>query len=163
MALIPTYDTIDHIGITVPDLDAAIAFFTGVLGAEVWYHEGPDGDLDGDLMWRELRVHPRASVRLAMLRFGSSTTVELLEYVVPPGEARASAPRNSDHSAAHLGLRVGDVDAAAEYLRAIPGVTVLAGPTTVGEGISRGLRWIYFVTPWGLNMELVQLPAGMTV
>ena len=65
MAGIPTYDTVDHIGITVPDLEAAVAFFTDVLGAELWYREGPSEDPDGDEMWRELRVHPRASVRLA--------------------------------------------------------------------------------------------------
>jgi catechol 2,3-dioxygenase-like lactoylglutathione lyase family enzyme len=160
---IPTYDTIDHIGITVPDLEAAVAFFTEVFGAELWYEEGPSEDPQGEEMWRELRVHPRASLRLAMLRFGSSTTVELLEYRVPPGEATATAPRNSDHSASHLGLRVGDVDAAAEYLRGVPGVEVLAGPQSVPDGLSAGLRWVYFLTPWGLTMELVQLPAGMVV
>ena len=62
-------------------------------------------------MWQELRVHPRASVRLAMLKLGSSTTIELLEYKVPTGEATTTAPRNSDHSAAHIGLRVRDVEA----------------------------------------------------
>ena len=98
-----------------------------------------------------------------MLRFGSSATVELLEYRVPPGEATAVPPRNSDHSASHLGLRVMDVDAAAEYLRGVAGVEVLAGPQTVPDGISAGLRWVYFLTPWGLSMELVQLPPGMTV
>jgi len=161
--VIPTYDTIDHIGITVPDIEAAVAFFTDVLGASAWYWEGPSQDPDGEEMWHELRVHPRASVRLAMLRFGSSTTVELLEYRVPPGEATAVPPRNSDHSASHLALRVGDIDAAADYLRGVAGVQVLAGPQTVPDGISAGLRWVYFLTPWGLPMELVQLPPGMTV
>lgn len=160
-ARIPTYDTIDHIGVTVPDLDAAVEFFTSAFGAEPWYGEGPFEDPDGDAMWRELRVHQRARVRLAMLRLGSSTTIELLQYDVPDGEAAGDAPRNSDHSAAHIGLRVGDIDAAAEYLRSVPGVELLAGPSTVPDGISAGLRWIYFVTPWGLMMELVELPPGM--
>ena len=128
---IPSFETIDHLGVTVPDLDEAVAFFVDALGAEDWYREGPSSEDAGDAMWRELRVHPRASVRLAMLKLGSSTTIELLEYEVPPGEATTSAPRNSDHSAAHLGLRVRDVDAAASYLRGIPGVEVLEGPVTV--------------------------------
>jgi catechol 2,3-dioxygenase-like lactoylglutathione lyase family enzyme len=160
---IPTYETIDHIGITVPDLEAAVSFFVDVFGAERWYDEGPSEDPHGEEMRRELRVHPRARLRLAMLRFGSSTTVELLEYEVPAGEATTSAPRNSDHSASHLGLRVGDIDAAAQYLGGVPGVELLAGPNSVPDGDSRGLRWVYFLTPWGLPMELVQLPPGMTV
>lgn len=163
MMIIPTYNTIDHIGITVPDLEEAVAFFVDVFGAELWYREGPSEDPDGDEMWRELRVHPRASVRLAMLRFGSTATVELLEYRLPAGEAPTVPPRNSDHSASHLGLRVADIDAAAEYLRGVAGVEVLAGPQTVPDGISAGLRWLYFITPWGLSMELVQLPLWMTI
>jgi len=162
MSPIPSFDTIDHLGVTVPDLEEAVAFFVDALGAEDWYREGPSGDA-GDAMWRELRVHPRASVRLAMLKLGSSTTIELLEYKVPPGEAATTPPRNSDHSAAHIGLRVRDVEAAVSHLRAVPGVEVLEGPITVEEGTSAGLKWCYFTAPWGLMMELVQLPEGMVV
>jgi catechol 2,3-dioxygenase-like lactoylglutathione lyase family enzyme len=162
MSRIPSFDTIDHLGVTVPDLDQAVAFFVDALGAEDWYREGPSEDA-GDAMWRELRVHPRASVRLAMLKLGSSTTIELLEYKVPPGEATTTAPRNRDHSAAHIGLRVRDVEAAASYLRGVPGVEVLEGPVMVKEGTSAGLKWCYFTTPWGSMMELVQLPEGMVV
>jgi catechol 2,3-dioxygenase-like lactoylglutathione lyase family enzyme len=162
MPRIPSFDTLDHIGITVPDLEQAVAFFSTVLGAEEWYREGPSTD-DGDALWGELRVNPRASVRLAMLKLGSSTTIELLQYDVPTGEATTIAPRNSDHSAAHVGLRVRDIDAAAAYLRTAPGVEVLDGPVRVDGGTSDGLRWIYFITPWGLMMELVQLPDGMVV
>lgn len=162
MSKLPSFETLDHVGVTVPDLDEAVAFFVDVLGAQDWYREGPSAD-DGDLMWRALRVHPCASVRLAMLKLGSTTTVELLEYTVPPGEATDVPPRNSDHSAAHIGLRVRDIDAAAIYLRTVAGVDVLEGPVTVEGGPSDGLRWLYFVTPWGLTMELVQLPAGLVV
>jgi catechol 2,3-dioxygenase-like lactoylglutathione lyase family enzyme len=162
MSPIPSFETIDHYGVTVPDLDEAISFFVDVLGAERWYDEGPDDD-DGDAMWRELRVSPRASVRLTMLKLGSSTTVELLEYTVPEGETDTAPPKNSDHSAAHLGLRVRDIDAAAAYLAGVPGVEVLEGPVLIEEGASAGLKWVYFITPWGLMMELVQLPDGMSV
>jgi catechol 2,3-dioxygenase-like lactoylglutathione lyase family enzyme len=162
MTRIPSFDTIDHFGVTVPDLEEAVEFFVDVLGAEDWYREGPSEDA-GDAMWRELRVHPRASVRLAMLKLGSTTTIELLEYSVPPGEATTAPPRNSDHSAGHIGLRVRDVDAAAAYLRGVPGVEVLEGPVTVEGGLSGGLKWMYFTTPWGSMMELIQLPDGMVV
>ena len=98
-----------------------------------------------------------------MLRFGSSTTVQLLEYRLPPGAATAVPLRKSDHPVSHFALRVTDIDAAAERLRGAAGVEALAGPQTVPDGVSAGLRWVYFLTPWGLSIELIQLPSGMTV
>jgi catechol 2,3-dioxygenase-like lactoylglutathione lyase family enzyme len=159
---IPAYETIDHFGVTVPDLDAAVEFFIETLGAELWYREGPFEDPDGDLMRLEMRIHPRAIERLAMLRLGSTATIELLEFS-RNGDTDGDAPDLTGHSVAHIGLRVSDIDKAMEHLRAAEGVEVLAGPTTVGSGVAEGLRWIFFVTPWGLPMELVEFPPGMSV
>jgi glyoxylase I family protein len=38
---IPGLTPIDHVGVTVPDLDEAHEFFTGVLGCEYMYTLGP--------------------------------------------------------------------------------------------------------------------------
>jgi catechol 2,3-dioxygenase-like lactoylglutathione lyase family enzyme len=159
---IPTYGTMDHFGLTVPDLDSAVDFFVSVLGAELWYQEGPFSDPDGDSMWNEMHVPSRSIERLAMLRVGSSATIELLEFS-RAGETDRDAPDLTGHSVAHIGLRVSDLDSAAEYLREADGVEVLSGPTTVEKGLAKGLRWIFFVTPWGLSMELVEFPPGMSV
>jgi catechol 2,3-dioxygenase-like lactoylglutathione lyase family enzyme len=159
---IPTYETVDHFGLTVPDLDSAVDFFVAVLGAELWYEEGPFSDPDGDSMWSEMHVPSRSIERLAMLKVGSSATIELLEFS-RGGETDRDAPDLTGHSVAHIGLRVSDVESAAEYLRDAEGVEVLAGPTTVESGIAEGLRWIFFFTPWGLPMELVEFPPGMSV
>jgi catechol 2,3-dioxygenase-like lactoylglutathione lyase family enzyme len=159
---IPSYETIDHFGITVPDLDQAIEFFVEVLGAELWYREGPFEDAEGDSMWEEMRIPSRSVERLAMLRMGSTATIELLEFKVG-GEPDRAATDVSRHSVGHLGLRVGDIEAAVEGLRAAEGVEVLAGPTTVEGGAADGLRWIYFLAPWGLALELIEFPPGMSV
>ncbi len=159
---IPEYETVDHFGLTVPDLDSAVDFFVGVLGAELWYQEGPFSDPDGDSMWSEMHVPSRSIERLAMLKVRSSATIELLEFS-RGGETDRDAPDLTGHSVAHIGLRVSDVDSAAEYLREAEGVEVLAGPTTVETGTAEGLRWIFFLTPWGLSMELVEFPPGMSV
>jgi catechol 2,3-dioxygenase-like lactoylglutathione lyase family enzyme len=159
---IPSYETIDHFGITVPDLDAAVDFFVETLGAELWYLEGPFEDADGGSMWDEMRVHPRAVERLAMLRFRSTATIELLEFS-RDGETDRHAADLTGHSVAHVGLRVSDIDTAVESLRAVEDVEVLSGPMTVESGVAAGLRWIFFLTPWGLPMELVEFPPGMSV
>jgi hypothetical protein len=32
---------------------------------------------------------------------------------------------------------------------------------SLAKGPSAGLRWVYFVSPWGMTMELVSYPGGM--
>ena len=59
----------DHIGITVPDLDAAVAFFVDVIGCEHIFDGGRIGD-DPALMRDVLNVHPHASLRYCFLRCG---------------------------------------------------------------------------------------------
>ena len=148
---------IDHVGFTVPDLDEAVGFFES-LGFELLSTEGPYGD-EGDAVRRQLDVDPDAQYSLAMLQFGSTTTLELLEYRTDA--ASAAPPRNSDNSAGHLGLRVTDIDEAVRALRSRADVEVLDGPVAVDEGPSKGLRWIYARAPWGLQLELVELPPAM--
>lgn len=156
---LPTATTIDHLGFTVPDLPEAIGFFES-LGFKLMYDEGPYKD-EGDALRRQVDVDPKAQYKLAMLRFGSTTTLELLEY--DTDETTVAPPRNSDHSAAHLGLRVTDLDEAVAWLRKRRDVKVFDGPVVVDEGPSKGLRWIYARAPWGLQLELVELPPGMDV
>ncbi|MGH8907577.1 MAG: VOC family protein [Egibacteraceae bacterium] len=156
---IPGARNVDHIAYTVPDLEEAIDFFVDVLGAELIYREGPVEDKTGDWMSRKLNVHPRASANIAMLRLGPVTNVELFEYQAP--DQNRSLPRNSDHGGHHLAFYVDDVDAAAAYLRAQPGVRVLGDPETIQDGPLKGDRWVYFCAPWGMQMEVLNMPAGM--
>lgn len=154
---LPTATAIDHLGFTVPDLPQAVSFFE-ILGFELMYTEGPYQD-EGDALRRQVDVDPEAVYKLAMLRFGSTTTLELLEYET--SETTDGPPRNSDHSAAHLGLRVTDLDEAVAWLRKQRDVKVMDGPVVVDEGPSKGLRWIYARAPWGLQLELIELAPGM--
>jgi len=55
----------------------------------------------------------------------------------------------------HGALTVPDLDAAVEHLRR-HGVRVMAGPTRLTEGPCAGLRFIYFLDPWGNQLELVE-------
>jgi len=69
-------------------------------------------------------------------------------------------PRNSDVGGRHLALHVEDVDAAATYLGALPGFTVLGAPETITDGPIAGDRWVYVRSPLGLHIELVNMPDG---
>lgn len=159
MTTLPGARAVHHIAYTVPDLDQAVSFFVDVIGAELAYTLGPVEDREGDWMTRKLGVHPAASAKIAMLRLGPVTNLELFEYSAPDQDR--ARPRNSDWGGHHFAIYVDDVDKAAAYLREIPGVTVLDEPETITEGPIAGDRWVYFTTPWGLHMELINMPAGM--
>jgi catechol 2,3-dioxygenase-like lactoylglutathione lyase family enzyme len=153
----PRLAGIEHVGLTVPDLDQATAFFVDVLGCTVVFEAGPF-KADDDWMARRLNVHPRAECRLRMLRCGTGPAFELFEYTAP--EQRRQAPANSDVGGHHVAFYVDDMAEAVRRLRE-RGVRVLDEPTTVGTGPSAGLTFVYFLAPWGLQLELVSYPRGM--
>lgn len=153
---IPGVRQVDHIGITVPDLDKAHRFFTEVLGAEYLYRLGPYAHHD-DWMSRQLNVDSRAVMeRLHFYRLGGQAIFEVFQYAAP--DQSSTPPRNSDVGGHHVALYVEDLDAAVEALRA-NGLTVLGDPVS-STSASAGQRWIYFLSPWGMQFELVSYPGG---
>jgi catechol 2,3-dioxygenase-like lactoylglutathione lyase family enzyme len=152
---------IDHAGYTVPDLDQALAFFTEVLGCELLYQAGSYQDPTSDYMTTRLDVDRRASVRLAVLRWGPVNNIELVQFASP--EQNTVPPKVSDVGGRHLAIYVDDMDRAVSYLKKQSGVRVLE-PHNVGEvGKSEegGVQARYFVTPWSMYMELINRPEKM--
>jgi catechol 2,3-dioxygenase-like lactoylglutathione lyase family enzyme len=154
---IPGLTRFDHFGFTVPDLDEARVFLEDVLGCEYLYALGPYRDDEGHWMSEHLNVDDRAVIpRLYFFRFGDGTLFEVFEY-----RAEGSAPvppRNSDVGGHHVALYVADLDAAVADLRR-RGLRVLGGPTA-SKGAHAGQRWVYFLSPWGMQFELVSYPGG---
>lgn len=153
---IPGLTRVDHVGITVPDLEEAHDFFVDLLGCEFMYELGPFQHGD-DWMTRQLGVEADTVMRrLRFYRLRGQAIFEVFEY-----EARVRAtvpPLNSDVGGHHVALYVEDLDAAVAHLRAA-GVEVLGDPVA-SSGPSEGQRWIYFRAPWGMQLELVSYPAG---
>jgi glyoxylase I family protein len=147
---------IDHIGFTVPDLEQAHDFLVNVLGAAHVYTLGGKSS-DGDWMREHLGVHPRTTIReIRFYRLGSGSNLEVFEY--EPADGQAPQPRNSDLGGHHLALYVDDLDSAMAVLRE-RGVELMGEPTPSAEH-AFGQRWVYFVSPWGMQFELVSFPAG---
>lgn len=154
---IPGVTRVDHVGITVPDLAQAHEFFVDVLGCEYLYRLGPLRDDEGHWMSEHLNVHDRAvAQRIEFFRIGGRAILEVFEYSSP--DQRTQLPRNSDIGGHHLAFYVEDLDAAVADLHA-RGLRVLGKPT-VSKGPHLGQRWIYFLSPWGLQCELVSYPDG---
>lgn len=155
---VPGLRGIEHFGVTVPDLEAATEFFVEVLGCEVFFDSGPIRADDGDRMSRLLNVHPRAVIhRMRHLRCGHGSNIELFEYTSPDQDL--DLPRNSDLGGHHLCFYSDDFDATLAWLRRHD-VRLLEGPNYVEKGPNAGCHWIYFLSPWGMQMELVSFPKG---
>lgn len=149
----------EHVGLTVPNLKEACNFFENVLGAEVMFTGARNvRSDDSDWMRENLNVDPRAVItELCFVRMLNGTNFELFEYESP--DQKVVNIKNSDVGGYHFAFYVEDIDLAVAYLKA-QGLSVIGEPKTVAEGPNRGLRWCYFLTPWGLQLEVVSSPEG---
>ncbi|XVV02435.1 methylmalonyl-CoA epimerase [Actinosynnema sp. CA-248983] len=132
---------IDHVGIAVPDLDAAIAFHRENFGLEVAHEE----------------VNEEQGVREAMLRApgdtGSGTAIQLLAPLTPESTIAKFIGR-SGPGLQQLAYRVSDVDAAADALRA-RGLRLLYDAAKRGTSNSR-VNFIHPKDAGGVLVELVE-------
>ena len=148
---------LEHVGFTVPNLVQAIDFFVDVIGCQLIYELGPFVS-DDDWMARQLRVHPRTVMKkLAFLRCGHGSNFEIFEYDAP--DQNRIQPKNSDIGGHHLAFYVDDFAPALDYLKSRD-VLICGDPITRDAGPSAGQTWVYFLTPWGMQCELVSFPKG---
>lgn len=141
---IPGVAGIEHIGLTVPDIDAASRFFADVLGGEALYDIGPFAD-PADWMATNLGGHARTSIRrMRVLRIADGPVLELIELTEPGPVAGGW----------HVAFQVADMDAALAAIKA-HGCDIQSGPVEMTQGPSAGLTWLYFSAPWGQQLELV--------
>lgn len=148
---------VDHVGITVPDVEQAGAFFVDVLGCDLLYEREPPGD---DSPQDRLGVPAGTRIRaVRFLRCANGANIELFEFSSP--EQREEFPRPSDFGIQHLAFYVDDLDVAVEHLRR-HGVELMSGPNPLpGPESGKDNRFIYARTSWGLTVELISYPGRM--
>ncbi|TAJ48136.1 MAG: VOC family protein [Herbiconiux sp.] len=147
----------EHLGFTVPDLEEAHRFLVDTIGCEYVYSLPGMRHDDSEWMRDHLNVDPRAAIKeIRFYRCGHGPNFEVFEYSVAPDQR--PQPRNSDLGGHHIAFYVDDLDAAVGRLREL-GIRVLGEPTASGNA-SAGQRWVYFLSPWGMQFELVSYPGG---
>lgn len=158
MATRPRFLAVDHVSRTVPDLQAAIAFYEDAFGAAELFRIGPIDGADippgpGGADWMAAHVGVQgAKLTLAMLQLAPNLKVQLVQYDKPADRHRIM-PRNCDLGGHHVALLVEDVDAAAAWL-AQCGCKVLE-TIAMDSGPLAGKRNVYVSDPWGQQFELV--------
>nr|WP_318383120.1 VOC family protein [uncultured Enterobacter sp.] len=151
----------DHIGITVPDIEQATTFLCDALGAELIYTSVSPGDpLDQDAQQHTLRLAPGTQVKaVRMLKLHHGPGIELFEM---HGADQHDPPRASDYGLQHFAVYAKDIDAAIRRFVQVGGVMftepkALSFPTERGEGNV----FCYGRTPWGGIIEFISRPSPM--
>jgi glyoxylase I family protein len=143
---------LDHAGLTVSDLDQALAFWRDLLGFRELGR--------GVVRWRHLdHLVGMEQTEIAWVGLGldDGTTVELQEYLHPRGVA-VDGGAESNPGRTHLGLRVRDLDALAQRLRDAGAPTRSPAPVRLEHGAYAGWRALYCLDPDGHSLELMEPP-----
>ncbi len=154
------FKRIDHVSLTVLELQPAIDFYTRVFGAELDYRMGPFDAAEIPPMedgrdWTEAHINvPGARLEIAMLKMADGLGMELFAYAKPE-DAATTPPRNCDVGSRHLCIEVEDLDAAVETLKQ-EGCTAMAGSIDMLDGPCPPSRSWYVLDPFGNQLELVE-------
>ena len=136
------FTAIDHVGVAVPDLDDAIAFYRDSLGMELAHEE----------------TNEEQGVREAMMRVGDSgSCIQLLAPLSPESTIAKFLDRNGQ-GMQQLAYRVEDIDAVCATLRE-RGLRLLYDTPKRGTSNSR-VNFIHPKDARGILVELVEPADG---
>jgi glyoxylase I family protein len=141
---------VDHVSLTVDDLDRSVGFYCGLLGLTL--HDR--GRLEPELI-EQMTGMPNAAVDYADVDLGSRI-LELLHHRTA-GVSRPIASRQERPGSVHIGLRVDDAAAVHSRLAAA-GFAPLSPPRTLpddGSGWSGSIVF-YVRDPDGVMLEIVE-------
>lgn len=141
-----------HVGMSVADLEAALAFWEPFLGVPARWRTL----LERPYLGRHVG-YPGLSIKAAFIDLPGGNTLELLDYQVPgktPNPEETANPGN-----VHLCLTV--EDAATAWRRAVEcgaRPIVPEGPIEVDGGPNKGAKAAYLRIHDGITLELYQAP-----
>ncbi len=135
------FECIDHVGLAVPDLDAAIAFHTGVLGLRLVHRETNESQGVSEAMLAPVSTDPDAAQVQLLAPLGPDSTIARFLGRSGPGLQQ-------------LAYRVGDIAQASKVLRS-RGLRLLYEEPRPGTASSL-VNFIHPKDTGGVLIELVQ-------
>jgi catechol 2,3-dioxygenase-like lactoylglutathione lyase family enzyme len=145
---------VDSVGITVSDMDQALAFYTGVLPFEMV----SEVEVQGDAYEHLFGVFGMRA-RIVRLRLGDEE-IELIDYLAPEGRPVPVDSRSNDEWFQHIAIIVSDMDAAYEQLRRHNVQHASTGPQTLPDWNPNagGIKAFYFKDHDGNHLEILEFP-----
>jgi catechol 2,3-dioxygenase-like lactoylglutathione lyase family enzyme len=137
---------LNHVGISVADLDRAVAFYRDAFGMELVAQRTFEGEQDAAIM-----ALPGARGRVALLR-AANLQIELFEFAQPAPRPQPTTRPVCDHGITHFCVVVADVER--DYARlTAAGVRFHCPPVTFARARAKAT---YGRDPDGNVFELVQ-------
>jgi len=157
---IPGLRGVEHVSMTVPDLDQATDFFAEVFGCTELYTMGPFSGHGGSFMRTFANADVRTVVEYVRVLRSPFLNIELFKVRSPVQNSRW--PDMLDIGGWHLAAYVDDIDAGEAFLTARPDVFVLGDgkKPTGGVEAGEGSFAVHAMTDWGLHVELLTYPNG---
>jgi catechol 2,3-dioxygenase-like lactoylglutathione lyase family enzyme len=145
-----------HVCITVPDIDAALDFYQGVLGLESigsLRNEKTDGAALG-FPGEEIEIH---ADHLTGKLTDDATVIDLIQFVQPATVAGTGPYREINHvGITRIAFEVDDTDAIYEKLSTRGDIDILGKPATVTSPTAGSLRILTFKDPHGIILEVIE-------
>lgn len=152
---------IDHIGLTVPDIEEATQFFKQAFGARICYdtltpqqpaQEGAESE-------QKLGLREGAKVRhIRLIQIGQGASIEMFQFENTQQRSPALAV---DYGIQHMALYVEDMSEAIRHFESAGGI-LLSSPNPL-PNVEKGEEhlFVYGRAPWGTLIELLSYPHGI--
>jgi catechol 2,3-dioxygenase-like lactoylglutathione lyase family enzyme len=150
---------INHIGITVPDIEAAVSFYTRAFGLSVLVSPF-DASTETEGAERRFDVFGAEwkHMKLAHLVNADGVGFEIFQFVSPPVHEHEEGFDYWNTGVSHIALTVDDLEGV------ISRITDLGGlPRSGIHRLPSGARICYCADPWGTAIELVTTSYGTLV
>ncbi|MDB5525737.1 MAG: Glyoxalase/bleomycin resistance protein/dioxygenase [Rhizobium sp.] len=150
--MIATATAIHHVGMSVADIDNALAFWEGFLGVPARWRTV----LDRPYLGKHVG-YPGVRIKAAFIDLPGGNTLELLDYQVDGKEKQPEPTANPGN--VHLCLSVGDAETAWKHAVAC-GARPIApdGPVEIDGGPNIGAKAAYLRIHDGITLEFFQPP-----
>jgi len=151
---------INHIGLTVPDLDQATEFLRNAFDAKFVYdglttHDAPRKGADTE---RQLGLSSGTMIiKQRLLRIGNGVNLELFEIV---SEKQSRPVGLQDIGWNHISFYVDDINYAVQKVKAAGGQFLSEIHGNSRHEDTEGNASVYFLAPWGSLIELQSIPNG---
>lgn len=152
---------IEHIALTVPDIEQATQFFQIAFDAKLMYdgHHPSDPPVQGKLAEQVFAMPKGAKwTHRRLLSVDNSPFIELFCY---HADGQRSPARTFDYGLQHIAFYVDDLrQAVRDFERAGGKMYPMLNPKTGTIGaVTCSSGWVYGETPWGTVIELVTFPS----
>lgn len=151
---------INHLGLTVPDLDAATEFLRAAFDAKFAYDglTPEDDPRDGEETERQLGLPAVAKIRRQrMMQIGYGPSIEMFEIDSPVQQLPAGL---ADLGWNHACVYVDDIESSLQRAVAAGGDALSGTHPNSAHEDTEGNASVYVRAPWGTLFELQTIPGG---